>query len=40
MRVQGVEDGSQLEAVSKAGFRSVHKGGKMLRNVRGTHEGT
>jgi hypothetical protein len=28
MTCQGVEDGSQFEAVSKAGFWSVRKGGK------------
>lgn len=33
MTCQGVEGGSQFEAVSKAGFWSVRKGGKMLRNV-------
>ena|SRR5579871_1589653 len=34
MTCQGVDDGSQFGAVSKAGLWWVHKGGKMLRNVR------
>ena len=39
MTCQDVEDGSQFEAVSKAGLRSVHKGGKnaekCVRNSQG-----